>query len=160
MEKSYYVPFYGDLISRNKQEIDIVVYSKSLSCYHYEEQAAKEFINYLEQHPEESKNDLHLRIDSVEHEEDHYGNGGGTERIMKIYKRREETDDELKARIAKEESEMIKRYKSSIKMLTNKLFWYMKIDKDTDKETFDEMGKRLVKEIVPVLTNENYPVYF
>lgn len=102
------------MVTRNKQQLSDVLYSKSLNLYPAENQAAKIFAKWLAEHPEYSVNDVDMRIDSYEREEDHYGNGGGSDQYVRIVKHREETDSELKERIANEESECLEKFRKEL----------------------------------------------
>lgn len=75
----------------------------------------------VKKHPEHSPDDVDMRIDSYEREEDHYGNGGGWDQYVRIFKRREETDSEYEARIAKGEAESLDKFKEKLRFLITDL---------------------------------------
>ena len=102
-------------VSRNKKSVEERFFSKSLCCYPPENEAAKIFAAWLSEHPNVSPDDVDMRIDSYEREEDHYGNGGGYDRYMRIYKYRPESDEEQKDRIADEEKEVIDDFMKNIR---------------------------------------------
>lgn len=93
---------------QSKREI---LFSKRLCCYPAVEEAAKEFAKFISEHPEYSVDDVRCFIEEKEREEDHYGNGGGIDRTLIIYKERLETQDEYNARIRVEEDNIITRAK-------------------------------------------------
>lgn len=103
------------MITRYKMPVDDILHSESLNCYPAENQAAKIFVEWLKKHPEHSPDDVDMRIDSYEQEEDHYGNGGGWDQYVRIFKRREETDSEYEARIAKGESESLDKFRNGLR---------------------------------------------
>lgn len=103
------------MITRYKQHVDDILFSQSLNLYPAENQAAKIFAKWLREHPEYSADDVDMRIDSYEREEDHYGNGGGWDQYVRIFKRREETDSEYNARIAKGESECLDKFRNGLR---------------------------------------------
>lgn len=109
------------MITRYKQRVDDILYSESLNLYPAENQAAKIFAKWLTEHPEYSADDVNMRIDSYEREEDYYGNGGGYDRYIRIYQTREETDKEYEARIKKGESESLDKFKEKVRFLITDL---------------------------------------
>lgn len=98
------------MVTRYKQHVDDILLSKSLNLYPAENQAAKIFAKWLSEHPEYSADDVDMRIDSYEREEDYHGNGGGYDRYVRIFKRRKETDAELAARIKDEEDKVFEKF--------------------------------------------------
>ena len=109
------------MITRYKMQVDDILHSESLNCYPAENQAAKIFAKWLSEHPEYSSDDVDMRIDSYEREEDYHGNGGGYDRYVRIYKRREETQAEYDARIAKGEAESLDKFKEKLRFLITDL---------------------------------------
>lgn len=109
------------MITRYKQHVDDILFSQSLNLYPAENQAAKIFAKWLSEHPEYSADDVDMRIDSYEREEDYYGNGGGYDRYVRIFKRREETQAEYDARIAKGEAESLDKFKEKLRFLITDL---------------------------------------
>ncbi len=109
------------MITRYKMKVDDILFSQSLNCYPAENQAAKIFAKWLSEHPEYSSDDVDMRIDSYEREEDHYGNGGGWDQYVRIFKRREETQAEYDARIAKGEAESLDKFKEKLRFLITDL---------------------------------------
>lgn len=102
-------------------KVDDILHSESLNCYPAENQAAKIFAKWLSEHPEYSADDVDMRIDSYEREEDHYGNGGGWDQYVRIFKRREETQAEYDERIAKGEAESLDKFKEKLRFLITDL---------------------------------------
>lgn len=109
------------MITRYKMQVDEILFSQSLNLYPAENQAAKIFAKWLSEHPEYSADDVDMRIDSYEREEDYHGNGGGYDRYVRIYKRREETQAEYDARIAKGEAESLDKFKEKLRFLITDL---------------------------------------
>lgn len=109
------------MITRYKQHVDDILFSQSLNLYPAENQAAKIFAKWLSEHPEYLADDVDMRIDSYEREEDYYGNGGGYDRYVRIFKRREETQAEYDARIAKGEAESLDKFKEKLRFLITDL---------------------------------------
>ena len=103
------------MITRHKEQVSDILHSEKLNLYPAESQAAKIFAKWLKEHPEYSPDDVDMRIDSYELEEDHYGNGGGWDQFVRIFKRREETDSEYKARITKVESESLDKFRNGLR---------------------------------------------
>ena len=100
------------MVDRNFQHKEDILFSQSLNLYPAENQAAKIFVEWLRAHPEYTSKEVDMRIDSYEREEDHYGNGGGYDQYVRIYKRREETQDEHNARIKQEEDKYYEEYRN------------------------------------------------
>ena len=90
-----------------KQNVKEELFRKHLSCWPPENEAAKLYHMFLKEHPEYEDVPIRCMIDSKEREEDHYGNGGGVERTLIIYKEREETDEEYDRRIKECEDQLI-----------------------------------------------------
>ncbi len=109
------------MITRYKQHVDDILFSQSLNLYPAENQAAKIFAKWLSEHPEYSADDVDIRIDSYEREEDYHGNGGGWDQYVRIFKRREETQAEYDARIAKGEMESLGKFKEKLRFLITDL---------------------------------------
>lgn len=103
------------MITRYKQHVDDILFSQSLNLYPAENQAAKIFAKWLSEHPEYSADDVDMRIDSYEREEDHYGNGGGWDQYVRIFKRREETQAEYDARIIEEEKKCLDKFRVALR---------------------------------------------
>jgi hypothetical protein len=98
------------MIARYKLPVADILHSESLHCYPAESEAAKIFVKWLKEHPDVSPDDVDMYIDSYEREEDHYGNGGGYDRYIKIVKRREETQQEYDDRIKREEGACFEKF--------------------------------------------------
>ena len=98
------------MVSRNVRNVRDILHSESLNCYPAENQAAKIFANWLKEHPEYQISDVDMCIDSFEREEDHYGNGGGYDRYIRIFKSRPETKEEYNTRVKGEEDEKFEEF--------------------------------------------------
>ena len=109
------------MITRYKMQVDDILFSQSLNLYPAENQAAKIFAKWLREHPEYSADDVDMRIDSYEREEDYYGNGDGWDQYVRIFKRREETQAEYDERIAKGEAESLDKFKENLRFLITDL---------------------------------------
>lgn len=132
------------MIDRNRQKKEEILYSKSISCWPFEDYAAKEFIKWLGEHPEESVNTARMRIDKYEREEDHYGNGGGWDHYLRIYKEREETTAEYLERINEEENKCIDEYLNNIQRETKRVLNELNVREEDDRMgwvTWDMMEK-------------------
>jgi len=88
-----------------------ILFSKRLCCYPAVEEAAKEFAKFISEHPEYSVDDVRCFIEEKEREEDHYGNNGGVDRTLIIYRERLETKEEYDNRIRVEEDNIICKLK-------------------------------------------------
>ena len=102
------------MVSRNVMSVRDILYTESLNCYPPENQAAKIFAQWLKDHPECQITDVDMEIEAIKREEDYYGNGGGYDRYIRIFKRREETKEEYDARIKKEEDEKIAEFSTKV----------------------------------------------
>lgn len=109
------------MINRNILQVDDILYSESLNCYPAENQAAKIFVKWLKDHPEYDPDDVDMRIDYYECEEDYYGNGGGYDQYVRIFKTREETQEEHEARIKREEDEAFNYFSNSVRRYVSDL---------------------------------------
>jgi hypothetical protein len=97
-----------------KQNVKEELFRKHLSCWPPENEAAKLYHRFLKEHPEYEDAPIRCIIDSKEMEEDHYGNGGGVENTLIIYREREETDEEYDRRIKECENQLIDKYSNEI----------------------------------------------
>ena len=111
----------GYNVDRDFKKVKVILLTKSLNCYPPEEQAAKIYRAYMNEHEELKGKDVCLKIDSFEREEDHYGNGGGVENILNIFYYREETKEERDARVKKEEEKLIEFYMKNINECVSEL---------------------------------------
>ena len=103
------------MITRHKIEVKDILHSQLLTLYPPENQAAKIFVEWLKEHPEYSVKDVDMRIDSYERQEDYYGNGGGCTEYVRIFKRREETQEECDARIIEEEKKCLDKFRVTLR---------------------------------------------
>lgn len=96
-------------INRFRLTFQEVVFSKSLCTCNWPEEAAKLYMKYLEEHPED-KDIVKMKIDEHEEEDDYYGNGGGIRRRIVIYKTKEESEEDYKDRINRAEHVLEEQY--------------------------------------------------
>lgn len=102
------------MVSRNVMSVRDILHTESLNCYPPENQAAKIFAKWLAGHPEYQISDVDMEIETIEREEDYHGNGGGYDRYVHIFKRREETKEEYDARVKKEENEKFAEFSTKV----------------------------------------------
>ena len=121
-------------VLRYKIHVKDLLYSKKLDTYPEESQAAKIFAKWLKEHPEYSTDDVDMCIKKYGQEEDYMGHFGHTSKYVRIFKRREETNSEYNARIAKEESEALDKFRNelhyNIKDLIREFSIYPNMDSD------------------------------
>ena len=142
------------MIWREHKIFTETVFSKSLCLCDYVDEAAKIFVKYLEEHPEESVKTLNMRIDSEEQEEDHYGNGGGWEHTCVIYRKVEETDTECNLRVLNEEEGIFDKGAEEIvaavhRTISDVYGYFKNEDKTLVEESinrlFDKVKKKMLK---------------
>lgn len=97
-----------------KRTVKEELFRKHLSCWPPENEAAKLYHIFLKEHPEYEDVPIRCMIDTKEMKEDYYGNGGGVENTLIIYKEREETDEEYDRRIKECENQLIDKYSNEI----------------------------------------------
>lgn len=141
------------MINRNLLPTQDTLLSKSLCCYPPENEAAKIYAQFLSEHPEFSTKDVDMRIDAYEREEDHYGNGGGYDRYVRIYKRRDETPEERDNRVRKEENEVIEKFSKNIGNQIYDFCWAMYGYHPQDGRLSDEERNHL-RDILENIVNE------
>lgn len=129
---------------RYRKEIVDVLFSKSLCTCHPENEAAKLFIKWLKEHPEYSVSDVSLRIEAVEEEEDHYGNGGGVYRTMHIVKCRQETDAEYEARTSAEEDAVFDEFADDVEHAVTKLIRELDIYPNLTSQAITDKTKEIL----------------
>lgn len=138
------------IITRYPYQVDDILHSEQLNCHPAESQAAKIFVKWLKEHPEYNETDVDMRIDAREREEDHYGNGGGYDYRMQIYKRRKETKEEYEARINSEEDEKFedfyKHVRRSVSDLIRELNLYPNLVSDEITAKTDEIVNAIIKD--------------
>lgn len=136
------------MIWREHKIFNETVFSKRLCLCDYVDEAAKIFVKYLGEHPEESVKTLNMRIDSEEQEEDHYGNGGGWEHTCVIYRNVEETDTECNLRVLNEEEELFDKCAVDVtKAITSTMCDVYGYSKAEDKTLVEESINRLVDKV-------------
>ena len=113
-----------------------VLLRKSLNCYPAENQAAKIYHEFIINHPELNIKDVDCRIESVEREEDYYGNGGGYDRTLIIFTRRKESETERNERIKTYENQILEKYELSISDLLRNMVHDIKDFSDNSKSEF------------------------
>lgn len=109
------------MITRHQLPVADTLHSESLNCYPAENQAAKIFVKWLKDHPEYQESDVDMRIDSYKREEDYHGNGGGYDRYVRIFKRRDETHEEYESRIKREEDEIFDDFSRNVRSCVSDL---------------------------------------
>lgn len=150
------------MITRDKIQKEIFLYSESLNCHPIEQQAANIYIKWLQEHPNYSMDTVQMRIAFHERDEDAHGNGGGYDKYVRIYQTREETEEEYNARIAQEENILLegfhKKLRSSLQKLVEDLNIYSVLDsrqKVTEHlDSMDEAIMRTVTEKIHQTTKE------
>lgn len=124
-------------VLRYKIHVKDLLYSKELDTYPEESQAAKIFAKWLKEHPEYSTDDVDMCIKKYEQEEDYMGHFGHTSKYVRIFKRREETNSEYNARIAKEESEALDKFRNKLYFIIKDLINDFSIYPNTDSDEID-----------------------
>jgi len=122
---------------RYKIQVTNILYSEALDTYPAENQAAKIFAKWLKENPKYSMDDVEMRIDSYEQEEDYMGHFGGTKKYVRIFQRHKETNSEYNARIAKEESEALDKFKNKLYFIIKDLINDFSIYPNTDSDEID-----------------------
>lgn len=125
------------MITRYKIHVTDILYSESLNVSPFESQAAKIFAKWLKENPKYSPDDVDMSIDSYEQEEDHYGQGGGIKKYVRIFKKHKETNSEYKARIAKEESEALDKFRDKLYFIIKDLINDFSIYPNTGSDEID-----------------------
>lgn len=139
------------MITRYKQTVSDVLYSESLNCYPAENQAAKIFVKWLKEHPEVSPDDVDMRIDSYEREEDYHGNGGGYDRYVRIFKRREETQSEYDERVKREEDACFEKFSNHVYGHVAELIKDLSIYPNMESEEISSKRREIVSGIMDVV---------
>ena len=75
-----------------------IIFSQSISTYPYEEGAAKLYASFMKNNPQLEGEEIHCRVDKKEREEDYYGNGGGVEYTLIIFRWVKETEEQYQER--------------------------------------------------------------
>lgn len=136
--------------SRDCQYKEVVLLREDIDTYPKEEGAARAYARYMNEHPQLNMDDIKLRIESEEVEEDHYGNGGGIYHTAIIYTEVPETKDEIENRVATADKKILEAYATeigdSIKWLYKTLTAYAP-EKDIPyyKEKIEECVKNELK---------------
>lgn len=125
------------MIIRYKIHVTDLLYSKELESSPAEDQAAKIFAKWLKEHPKYSPDDVSMCIKSYGEEEDYMGHFGHITKYVRIFKRREETNSEYKARIAKEESEAFDKFRNKMYFIIKDLINDFSIYPNTDSDEID-----------------------
>lgn len=138
------------MITRDKIQKDIILYSESLNCHPVEGQAAKIYIKWLKEHPNYSMDTVNMRIDYRERDEDAHGNGGGYDKYVRIYQVREETQEEYDARITQEEDILLggfhRKLRSSLQKLIEDLNLYSVLEsRQKVTECLDSMDEAIMR---------------
>lgn len=139
------------MVDRHNKQVEKILFKKSLCCYPPENEAAKEFITWLDQHSEYDLYDVSMRIDEVEREEDYYGNGGGYDRTMVIYQYVDETPEMYKQRISQEEDAALSEFREKITHDVYNLINVFNIYPNMYSQTITEHTKEIVDSILYVV---------
>jgi hypothetical protein len=132
-------------MNRSRIKIRNILKREELKTVSYESEAAKIFIKFLREHPELNEDEVDMRINTWEEEEDHYGNGGGIFHSVEIYTTREETDEEYETRVVQEEQEIINKHTPIIRNAVYELRWDMNLRGKAEE------GKRLYDAVVDIV---------
>ena len=141
-------------VHRNREHVMEVLYSKHLCCYPVENEAAKLFAEWMKNHPEYGIDDVDMKINSVEREEDYYGNGGGVDNTMIIYKTHEETDEEYKNRIEQEENSTLEFFMRRIHFDVSELIGSFDIYPNMQSDAISAHEKEIEDAIREVAINK------
>lgn len=138
------------MITRDKIQKDIILYSEPLNCYPIEQQAAHIYIKWLQENPNYSMDTVNMRIDYRERDEDAHGNGGGYEKYVRIYQVREETQEEYDSRITQEEHILLegfhRKLRSSLQKLVEDLNMYSVLEsRQKVTEYLDSMDETIMR---------------
>ena len=98
-----------------------ILFSQSISHYPYEEGAAKLYAAFMKNNPQLEGEEIHCRVDKKEQEEDYYGNGGGVDYTLKIFRLVKETDQEYEARQKALEDDIVNKFRDGIFFPTRNL---------------------------------------
>ena len=144
---------FDDLyIYRERHDKEVVLYSKLLVLCNHEEEAAKLFYKWMQEHPDYDMNEIHFRIDTVVEEEDHYGHFGGTNYYLKIYRNDKESDAEYQSRIKNLEERAERTYDRFLNELTNEFLLVMLPGLSNEEKK--EYKKRLAETYTKKLKNQ------
>lgn len=140
------------MVDRGERFVEIMLLNESLNCYPPESQAAKIYAKFMAEHPDISPDDVTMRIDSYEREEDYYGNGGGYDSYVRIVKYRPETQEEHDKRVNDEEEKAIKQYANNIRFEVSKLIHEM-FGRDATNEDRQRLYDRMSDELRDMVMN-------
>lgn len=125
------------MITRYKIQKTITLYGKKLNTNSAKSQAEEIFAKWLKEHPKYSPDDVEMRIDSYGREEDYMGHFGHIVKYIRIFQRREETDSEYNARIAKEESRCFDKFRNELHFIVKDLINDFSIYPNMDSDEID-----------------------
>lgn len=128
----------------NKLKIKDILLEKNLVTCHPENEAAKIYHQFLLDHPE-YENCIECNINTIEREEDHYGNGGGYENTLIIFRWKEETDEEFDKRISEIKMNLCDKYNNKFEILFQELYFELKKlnDSDLNKRIISIINKKI-----------------
>ena len=115
----------------DKLNIKEILLKKKLVTSNHENEAAKLYHQFLLDHPE-YENKIECIIESEEREEDHYGNGGGYEYTLIIFKWKEETEEEYNKRISEIKQNLIIEYTNKFDAILGELYFKLRKLNDID----------------------------
>ena len=118
-----------------KKEVIEVLHSVRLNTYPYDNQVARDYAKFMKENPQLDVNEVWCKVKCVEGTEDAYGNGGGCDRTLIIYKTRMETENEFNRRKEEALDDFAKEFDthldSMIKTYIRKLKHMFYADEDT-----------------------------
>ena len=134
------------VVSRRKQDTYDLLFSKQLCTYPYQKETIQLYKQFVKDHPEINEDELDMDVICTEREEDYYGNGGGVDREFRIVRYREETDEEVKKRVEKEEKEVYDQYLPKIEYAVKDIVEALTCfthDKNEKKVYIDDIQKKI-----------------
>jgi len=141
-------------VDRRKQDTYDLLFSKQLCTYPYQKETIQLYKQFVKDHPEINEDELDMDVICTEREEDYYGNGGGEDREFRIIRYREETDEEVKKRVEKEEKEVYDKYlpkiKYAVKDIAEAMTW-LTHDKNENKKYIDKIRKKINDTVLKTL---------
>lgn len=139
------------MITRDKIQKTITLYEKRLNLNSAKSQAEEIFAKWLKEHPKYSPDDVEMRIDSYGEEEDYMGHFGHISKYIRIFQRRKETDSEYDARIAKEESESLDKFRNKLRNNIEDLIYDFNIYPNMDSDEIDAHVNNIENAVMDVV---------
>ena len=101
-------------VYREKLSLEEPVYSERLRTTELATEAAKIYIKWIKDHPEEDENTVDMCVKSMDEPEDAWGNPGYKVHSVCIYKKRKETEEEFHRRIEREENYILDSFQEKL----------------------------------------------